>query len=74
MDIAQPRSAVLAELDCSPEKWPGVLLMPSSDGLPEIDVQRPKGSFRPNGPMTERAILKLEVPEPFSNGLGASGS
>jgi|GEM_PF-5089335 hypothetical protein len=48
--------------------------MPSSDGLPEIDVQRPKGSFRPNGPMTERAILKLEVPEPFSNGLGASGS
>jgi putative transposase len=58
---------VLAELVCNPEKWPGVLLMPSSDGLPEIDVQRPVGFFRPNGPMPERATLKLEIPEAFSN-------
>jgi putative transposase len=58
---------VLAELVCSPEQWPGILLMPSSDGLPEIDVQRPKGFFRSNGPMPERATLKLETPEAFSN-------
>jgi putative transposase len=58
---------VLAELVCCPEEWPGILLMPSSDGLPEIDVERPKGFFRPNGPMPERATLKLEIPEAFSS-------
>ena len=58
---------VLAGLVRSPEEWPGVLLMPSTDGLPEIDVERPEGFFRTEGPMPERATLKLTVPEAFAD-------
>jgi putative transposase len=58
---------VLAELVSSPEKWPGVLLMPSQGASSEISVDRPEGYFRPNGPTPEKAILKLTVPDAFSD-------
>jgi putative transposase len=62
--VANP---VLSELVNSPEKWPGVLLLPTDSDELDIDVARPEGFFRPNGPMPERAQLKLTAPETFSN-------
>ncbi len=58
--LANPASAGLVR---NGQEWPGLWSAPERIGGPTLRVKRPRGFFRPDGPMPEWATLSL-VPPP----------
>lgn len=52
-------NAVEANLVSSASHWPGLVSLPKDVGR-VLEFERPVGFFRPNGPLPEKATLKLE--------------
>lgn len=52
-----------AGLVATAREWPGARSLPEDLARPPAEIERPRGFFREKGPLPDRAVLRLSVPD-----------